>query len=511
MSERRGFPGQALLAAGLAAGLALLCALGLDGLADTDPYRHLAYARQLWESHFTLRGHPHLPYTLLGQSGVDLWWGFHLLMVPFSFLGVLWGARVAGVAVAAAQAGSMAWLTRRLGQGQGWLFALAPTLLSGAFLNRAFAARPGHLTIPLLALNLAAGAGALSPGWAAGAAFAHGLLHLSSPLSPVFAGLGLLGALLARQPASVRGVMYSLGGLALAFVVRPDRAQYLPVALTHNLGALGHLSVGTLPQTGLELHPITLDYFLEFAGGVVLLLLAMLWLGRGRPRAGSPAMRAASLLAVGTSLALCFQGLRFLDYLLPFAALAAALHAPQPWPRWAWERPVGVALGLGVLWLTARNVKRSWVLGNALLPTPANLASFAGLIREKVPSGTLLVTEDLLYSGVLYSALPDYQYLCAYDPTLLYAASPERFWEWDHLVAEGRHCALPSCGPGVQDAQEVADAIRSLGSDWFVSFYTRTGYSVLPLLGDHPELFELVGTAPARSGRLSLWRVRHKG
>lgn len=247
MSRLRGVAGQAGLAALVAAAIAAICAAGIEGLSDTDPYRHLAYARQIWESGFTLRGHPFLPQTLLGSSGVDLWWGFHLLLVPFSFLGVLWGGRLAGIGVAATQAGSMAALGRRLGQPRAWLVALLPTLTSAYWIARGFSARPGHLTIPLVALNLAAGAGELGPAWAAAASFVHGWLHLSSPLSPLFAGVGAAGAWLAGARPGWRAAASSVGGLSLAFALRPDRAHYLQTALAHNLGALGHSPAGHLP------------------------------------------------------------------------------------------------------------------------------------------------------------------------------------------------------------------------------------------------------------------------
>src|SRR6185295_14538883 len=102
-------PGAAALVAAL---VALASASRMPGLGDSDPYRHMAYARMLVESGFALRGHPFLPFTLLGPTGADPWWGFHLLLVPFSFLGVLWGAKLAGAAISATVAGSLAWLAR---------------------------------------------------------------------------------------------------------------------------------------------------------------------------------------------------------------------------------------------------------------------------------------------------------------------------------------------------------------------------------------------------------------
>ncbi|GAC1552813.1 MAG: hypothetical protein NVS2B9_18000 [Myxococcales bacterium] len=59
-------------AAAIAGVFALLCASGIPGLGDTDPYRHLATAAEVWRTRFALRGLPFLPFTLLGDTGVDL-------------------------------------------------------------------------------------------------------------------------------------------------------------------------------------------------------------------------------------------------------------------------------------------------------------------------------------------------------------------------------------------------------------------------------------------------------
>src|SRR6185437_11842191 len=112
-------------------------------------------------------------------------------LVPFSFLGVIWGARLAAMCIAAVQAAVLGTLGTRVGPPKlGWLFGLAP-LLSQSFLLRDDFARPSHLTVPLVAVCLLAGAGELSPLLAGGCAFVYGLIHLSSPLGPAFCVLGL--------------------------------------------------------------------------------------------------------------------------------------------------------------------------------------------------------------------------------------------------------------------------------------------------------------------------------
>ncbi len=499
---------KALLAAALAAAVSLTSASGIVGLGDTDPYRHLAYARLLWQSGFKLRGHPFLPFTLLGETGVDLWWGFHLLLIPFTFFGTLWGARLAAAAISAVVAGTLAVLLRRLGQPQGWLFALAPFAFSPMFLQRVSEARPAALTVPLLMVALFAGQGSLHRAWAGTAAFAHGLLHLSSPLGPLFVCVGWACARQTRSRGNPEAIVWAVGGLALALLVRPDRALYLPVAVLTNAGALGHIPGGRLPHAAAELFGISPGQLLTHAGALIVLLLVAAALGWRKERPGTSGARLATLAACAITLGLCFESKRFVDYLAPFLALAAGLQRPRlPAATRAARIATWGFCALAALAL-AFNLPRAWRQGNASIAPPASFEQMAAVIRERVPPGAMIVTEDLIQSGVLWSYVPEYRFPCAYDPSLLYLANEQLFWRWYHAVAEGRECADRECVKGSASAEAVAKAVEAFGSEWFFSFYPRTGFTVLQLLARDRDRFELVGTAPSNVGRLSLWHVK---
>jgi hypothetical protein len=487
------------VAAGVAAGIAAATAWRIPGLGDTDPYRHLEYAHQLWLSRFQLRGHPFLPYTLLGESGVDLWWGFHLLLIPWTPLGNLWGARLAGIAIAAFQAGSLGWFIRRTGQAHGWLYALLPLASSSEFLYRDHVARPAHLTIALLLSNLLAGAGVLRPRWAAGASFVHGVMHLSSPLSPLVAVLGW-GARRLRGPADGKAVVWSVTGLALALIVRPDRLDYLSVALLHNLGALGFMGeVQGIPHTGQELHPISLPALLAQTWLAMAVLLGAIVLGWRRERCGERSLREALVAALLLCLVLTLRSLRFVDYLMPLLAITAAAWAPVEWPWPGWRR---AALSV------ARNIQRGWALGQRIHAATSAYEALAKEVRSHVPPGTLLFTDDPFDTGVLYSYLPEYQYIVAYDPSLLYFAHRQLFWLWHHAIVEGVWCDQPSCSPQRPSGQAIAGAIEAFGTHWAITTYPPGVFSMQTVMLDSPERFELLAQEPGDWEGLYLWRVR---
>jgi hypothetical protein len=495
------------VAGALAFAFAAACASGIAGLGDSDPYRHLQYARDLVHSGFRLRGAPFLPFTLLGSSGVDLWLGFHWLLVPFTPLGTLWGARLAGAAIAAFTAVALAWLLRRLGQERPAPFALVPLAISPFFAFRDHLARPTHLTVPLVLAGLAAGAGELHPGFALAAAFLHGLLHLSSPLSPFFVLLGLCGARIAGGRGSPRALLWSIAGLALAFLVRPDRAQYLTVAFLHNATTLD-LARAPLPNSGLEAKPLAGENLLAETWFGLALVAAAWWASRGRTPAGSRAMRASALLAVAVVLPLSLRTARFLDYVPPLLALAAGLFWPREGLREGPRRLLPAAAALCATALAARNLSIAWEAGNSHLGPPQTYERLAEEVRARVPPRSLLFTDDTFRTAPIYASLPEYRYISMADPSLLHAADPRLFWQWHHAVHDATYCRARRCDGAPSGSEAVAEAIRGFSSEWIVTDVSPHPSAMVRAMEAAPERFELVAGATAQGFGLALWHLK---
>src|SRR6185295_15482000 len=115
---------------------------------------------------------------------------------------------------------------------------------------------PAHLTIPLVLTSLFAGAGSL-PWWAAGlAAFPYGLMHITAPFAVAFTGLGAVAGALAGNGKGWKAVVASATGLGLAFLLRPDGANFIRVGVSCALAYSGKLKDGALPFTSTELVPL---------------------------------------------------------------------------------------------------------------------------------------------------------------------------------------------------------------------------------------------------------------
>ncbi len=497
--------GRVSVAAALAAAFALACASGIPGLGDTDPYRHLAYAAAVWRSGFALRGWPMLPFTLLGDTGVDPWWGFHRLLIPFSALGTLWGARFAGACIAAAVAASIAWMLRRLGQPRAAWFALAPLAFSFFTAYRSQLARPAPLTVPLALACLVAGAGELGPGFALAASFAYGLLHLSAPLSVFFALVGFAGTRLGGGKGSARAVLWSIGGLAAGLLARPDRAFYLPVAFLTNANALGADS--RMSGMGAELRSLPIgDLTFEICAGCSLLALAVL-LSRSQGSAGSRPVRSAVLLAVVATAALSLWSARFLEYCTVLLAFAAGLVWPRERLRSRRGRWAAWAAAVALIALAGRNLHLAWEEGS-FTGTPALYERLAVALRQRVPAGAVLFTDDLFITAPIFASLPEYRYLAMADPSLLYASSPLDYYRWRHAVEDGTFCEAPAC-PGRPIAPRgVARAIASFGSEWAITSRPARASRQVQAMLDAPPLFEPVWSGQDGDAGFVLWRLK---
>ena len=482
---------QIWLAAACGAALALVCESGVPGLVDPDGFSHLAYARRLWQSGFSLRGHPFLPYTILGQSNVDLWLGFHWLLVPFTALSDLWGARLAGACIAACATAGLALALLRVGGP--WLLSLAPWGVSLLFAERGCNARPAHLTIPLVLAELLAGAGLVHPGWALGAAFAHGLLHLSAPLSPLFALLGLAGARLARDKGSPRALLWSIAGLALALLVRPDRALYPALAALISTTALS----ARLPHTGAELLFGGPLFFLGQTWPALALLAFALWRMRGEPWR-IPA-RSAALIGAAAGALLCIGNLRFVDYCVPLMVLAVGAF---------WRRTLLPAAPLALLF--ALHLPQIWRDGSAYIDPPETYARIARAVRARVPPGELIFTDDPFVTEVFLSVLPEYRYIVAYDPGLLWLASPPLFWLWHHGATEAIECASRDCPPQPASGAAAARVLGEFRTRWAITSMPRGRRSMQEVMAGDGERFTFVALAPGSAYGLYFFELREK-
>ena len=136
-------PGIVLILAVLAAHLSLF-----PKIADLDGFYHLGHAAAYADGSIFDTSLPWATLSVIGDRGGDLWWGFHVVLLPFTALGsVEWGIRVAALVLTFVLVGSFYGALRRLDVGGAAWWTLFFFLAVPNLLFREVMARPHMLSL----------------------------------------------------------------------------------------------------------------------------------------------------------------------------------------------------------------------------------------------------------------------------------------------------------------------------------------------------------------------------
>ena len=319
---RRGLllPGALAVAVFAALQVATPHAVGVDGLFHAKAAEMIR--RNLprpWMPPFTW-----LDLTSLRQDRfADFHWGFHLLLVPFTFLGTETAAKVAPVVFASASFLALYFVLKKIGARYATAWMALALLASPIFLMRLSQNKAPSVMLGLLVLiawtvlsrrDLASALLCLATGW----------IYPVVPIVAAVAGASLAGRALAEKRLPVRGAVAVAAGMALGLLVHPDFPRNLAFAWVN-------VTESVTIRAG-EYAPLRpADAFENLAlPGLVFLLAA------GRALTGRAANRPAALafgLQAATMAALTARYARGIDYLPPFVALFGAVALDEPLDR----------------------------------------------------------------------------------------------------------------------------------------------------------------------------------
>jgi hypothetical protein len=492
----------AVLAVVLAAHLSLA-----PNVADPDSFYHLGHA-----AHYAAHGvfdtsFPWATVSVIRDLGGDLWWGFHVVLIPFSAFGsVTDGIRAAAFLSTLALAAVVWWvLHRHRVTGAGWwtvafllavpnvlfryamvrphVLSLALALLLLSFLTRG---RGWHVLLTSAAITWLH----LSLFWMApGIVAAYALTYLMARSGawqggesgvPVPAALGavlagtLVGALLRPHPLATA----ELAWIQIARLFA-EKATDRPLVFATEL----------LPLPPLELVRSAWSFLLLWlAAGLV----ASWWRAAPRPADGrSPSEPERRLMAASTLIAIVFLLLTVLSArraLVEFTAfgfllvpLAWTFLVPRPVPRAAL---VVLAL-LGAVhlgWAAQRHLLNV----RAVARPPDEMAEAAAWLAGNAEPGDVVFHAHWDNFGPLFARNREVLYLGGMDPIFQYAHDPGLYWEHFYLSADlvvEYTCDAFPCYEGTATA--TWPAIRDhFGARWVLVEPARNPKLTRHLLGD---------------------------
>jgi hypothetical protein len=482
----------------LLAAFTLLLHLSLaPNVGDLDSFYHIGHAAAYLENGLFDTGLPWATQSVIADEGADLWWGFHVVLLPFAAGDPAWGIRVAGLVLTLLLAGAVGWVVRRHGVGSPdvWIFVFLVAVPNILF--RYLMVRPHVLSLALSLLLVSF----LIKGrwWQAGLAAALTVwLHLSLAWMP----MGLLAAyglsrLLVRHTESVpmrQAVPAVVGGVLLGALLRPMPLASLRLAWIQIAELFALKGADTPLLFAGELIPLPAGELLVTSWlylALWLLALGVLGLLVVRGRLRDLPGDAAAMMLVMAMVSAVFLAL----------TLGSARRAQVEWVAfgvvmlpllWTFALPVERRRPLLAAALLLAVVHLPWAIHRHRLNVrfasfPATtLAEAAEWLEANTEVGSVVFHARWDNFGPLLAHNRANRYLSGMDPVFQFAHDPQRYWEFFWLSSDIHDewtCDAFPCHAGT--ATDTHTVLRDhFGADWVLVQPTRNPKLTLYLLND---------------------------
>ena len=448
--------------------------------ADPDSFYH-ARMGVLTAEQGAVRDFPWLPYTTLGQHYIDQHWLYHVLLVPFvTLMDPLAGIKLATVFFAALLITTVVWFLMRQGppasaDGQGragvrqaWIWG-AVLLAATPFTFRMSLAKAPSLSLATLIIGiflLFAGKrwGSFFLAWffvllyggffvLIAAAGIYLVVSMAYDLVQHWSLRGRLRDVLHKPWWTLRGMRgyrplqvfgCALGGAAVGTIANPFFPNTFNF-LWEQAIQIGVVNYRNVIGVGGEWYPYGITSFIGNNVVVVIpfviaLILAFVFLRRTTAR-GWTLILLAFFFTVFT-----LKSRRYVEYAVPFLALAAAvtigdiIHRAD-WQKMkamiveSWEKRrvitllLGLYLAVSIPYVVARDQRSNY----RNLTSGVNATHFqasATWLAEHSQKGDVVFHSDWDDFPVLFYYDTVNAYIAGLDPTFLYRQDQERYWAW---------------------------------------------------------------------------------
>lgn len=406
-------------------------------LPEEDGYYHIKFAWLLRHHGFFRQGFPWTQFSLWRDGFSDGSVVFHLLLIPFTFGGLVFGAKLAAVLFSAfAFSSFFAILTLNKVRGRFYWFWV---LLAGGgfFWWRLLVPRPQVLSATLLLWSLHFLINGKRKGFAV-LSFIYPLSYVAAFLPQIFAGLRWAYLKLVSRRSDGGLLAAGLVAYALAMIVHPYFPKNLTFFYVQNfyvmfLGLTKHVNL----YLANELLPLDTR---QFVGGnlpLIANILGLAYIAMHRRRPLSERTHLMFPIALVVVLLTCASK-RFLEYSVPVTTLFCAFlftDACDGYGEKEFVRDYGAAGQLFALaWLVAMGaatgVEASMIRRDFVRTEPPRFEELARALAAKAPPGELVYTCDWDEPPELLFFDDQYRYPVIMDPTFMYYWDPAIWQKW---------------------------------------------------------------------------------
>jgi hypothetical protein len=455
--------GEAILFALVALIVSALLHFSSDKFADPDAFYHFRHAALYGEGNLFSPAFPWIPFSVIAKYSADIWYGFHVLLIPFTWIGdPVLAMRLAGVVLTWSFLLTIYCACAKLELKPAWLWPFALLVSSAFLLHRVTMLRPQVLSLGLTVLLLAQ----IVVGNLRGVfiiAFAIAWVHLSLFFAPLF----LLGLFLAIKIFTDRKLCWQefvagCAGLVAGWLLRPNPLGAASIAYVQVVDlTLANLAHAPL-EFGSELRPLVLAYYSNYLPFILLWLaslLFLLWRAIGKRSQFALSMKTALLLSAMLSAVFFLVALLFarrgFDFCSAFGVLVLALAVGEIMPGKKWPRlaVVGLFSVLAVYGVTQRHrvVALGWDVNQA---EPA-----ARWLHANSNPGDVVFNFRWSYFPELFFWNTKNVYTSGMDPIFQYAFDPQLYLSGLKIAAQRPSLLCPT---GVCADPASVDTIKLL-------------------------------------------------
>lgn len=407
---------------------------------DGDNFYHLGHAEIYLQKGIFYRPFPWASYSMIGKLNSDLWWGFHVLLIPVWLLqNKVWALAYAPAFLIFLHLLITRTALVRIGINQWYSFAML--LGSFGYFSRMVTIRPQVVSTALLVLIYVS----MSTQWGWVAVVSSVLLGLLHPTLGYMVFLVAAASVIQRRVQSGKWngwlELSCIFVVLTAAVLRPGIPEGLQLLKIQLFDLMIAKQTGAIRNFGNELSPAHPEYFVNaFLTPCILMLVALLFSFRDRAASKAsktPALGAllVTLVALGIAFGLTKRGV---DQFVPFGILTALMMI---------HRSGGITVAPALL-IAAHSliVVGQWGVGHWNRPNRYNAQVLRGAAEwcaKNTTKGEIIgqaVWSD--FSSLFYWNKHN-RYFGGMDPIFQYTYDKQKYWLMN-LAAPGRDLGTTS-------------------------------------------------------------------
>ena len=452
--------------------LAAVLQFSSPNIPDPDSFYHIRHAWLYRTGGILQTDFPWTQFSVIRTLAADLWYGFHILLIPFTFGSLVLGIKIAGVLLTAGFLFSLYWILKRSGVKMAIFWPLLAIFSAPNILFRSLMMRPHLVSLSLSALLFYF----LASGSYLGiflASFGISWFHLSLAwISPLLAVTVVAVQWWNEKRIAWKGIAFVALGTVAGWLLRPNPIGALKLAYIQVAKLIFDKQSGLPLLFGTELYP--LDSVTLFSNFLLFLLLWLsaswifiAWFRRRYPELKDPKTKTL-ILASGILTPLFFLltmvvARRAHDFWVLFGIIFIALIFSN------FLRAKGIdnaKLILGTVFVFLvfySGLKTANSLNNRAVK-PELYREVSGWLEKNSAPGDIVFNVRWSDFAMLFFHNQKNYYIGGMDPMFQYAYNPSLYWKFHYLSVD--EVTKKTCGAEACTVEMLGDTYGVLTRDF---------------------------------------------